>query len=329
MPSPARVNDPPSIVVSGCRPGQAVTVRARMRDGLGRHWESHAAFEADTGGVVDVTTQRPVAGTYEDADPRGLLWSMRLGEGQPTGLLTSAAPLETEFVVEMGTTPVATARVTRYFAAPDVSRTDVRDHGLVATFFRPAGTMPRPAIIVVPGSGGGVPETSAALLASHGFARPGAGLLPRRAPSRVARRDPAGVLRKGDPLAARSGGRRRPTARRDGRVARGRAGAAAGCHVSRVQGGRGLCTQRHRARGHLGRRPPGGPPEAGMDVPRRTGAVLVVAQCRSDGTHAGDVRTAAAHADLPACDAGPRRGRGRGDPRRAYQRAGVVDLGAG
>jgi dienelactone hydrolase len=170
MPSPARVDDPPSIVVSGCRPGQAVTVRARMRDGLRRHWESHAAFEADTGGVVDVTRQRPVAGTYEDADPRGLLWSMRLGEGQPTGLLTSAAPLETEFAVETGTTPVATARVTRYFAAPDVSRTDVRDHGLVATFFRPAGTMPRPAIIVVPGSGGGVPETSAALLASHGFA---------------------------------------------------------------------------------------------------------------------------------------------------------------
>lgn len=169
-PSPARVDDPPHIVVSGCRPGQAVTVRARMRDGLGRHWESHAAFEVDRGGVVDVTTQRPVTGTYEDADPRGLLWSMTLVDGQSAGLSTSAAPLETEVVVETGTTPVATARVTRYFAAPEVSRTDVRDNGLVATFFRPAGAAPRPAIIVVPGSGGGVPEPSAALLASHGFA---------------------------------------------------------------------------------------------------------------------------------------------------------------
>ena len=169
-PSPARVDDPPSIVISSCRPGQTVTVRARMQDGLGRKWESQAAFVADGKGTVDVARQRPISGTYADADARGLLWSMSMVEGQATGLLTSAAPMETEFVVETGTTPAATTRVTRYFAAPDVSRTAVRDRGLVATFFRPAGTMPRPAIIVVPGSGGGVPETSAALLASHGFA---------------------------------------------------------------------------------------------------------------------------------------------------------------
>lgn len=169
-PSPACVDDAPSITVSGCEPGQTVTVRASMQDGLGRKWASHAAFVADGKGTVDVARQRPVSGTYADADPRGLLWSMSLVDAQSTGLLTSAAPLETEFAVETGAKTVATTRVTRYFAMPGVRKTDVRDRGLVATFFLPPGATPRPAVIVVPGSGGGVPEPSAALLASHGIA---------------------------------------------------------------------------------------------------------------------------------------------------------------
>jgi dienelactone hydrolase len=168
-PSPARVDDPLTIVASGWRPGQTVTVRARMRDGDGRRWESHAAFEAGSSGAFDLALQRPIAGTYHGADPRGLLWSMQLVEGRPGGGWTNAAPLETEFTAEPGTARPAAAQVSRYFAATGVSRTPVRDKGLVATLFRPAGTTPRPAVVVVPGSGGGVPEAAAALFASHGF----------------------------------------------------------------------------------------------------------------------------------------------------------------
>jgi dienelactone hydrolase len=168
-PSPARVDDPLTIVASGCRPGQTVTVRAWMRDGAGRRWESHAEFAAGPAGTVDLAVQPPIAGTYHDADPRGLLWSMELSEGQPGGGWTNAAPLETEFTAESRTTRSAAARVSRYFAVPGVFRTPVRDKGLVATLYRPAGTAPRPAVVVVPGSGGGVPEAAAALIASHGF----------------------------------------------------------------------------------------------------------------------------------------------------------------
>jgi dienelactone hydrolase len=132
-PSPARVDDPLTIVVAGARPGQTVTVRARMRDGLGRRWESHATFAADERGEIHVARQRPLAGTYEDPDPRGLLWSMRLAEGQAAGLLTSAAPLETEVVAESAQMSPATARVRRHFATPAVTRTEVRDNGLVAS----------------------------------------------------------------------------------------------------------------------------------------------------------------------------------------------------
>ena len=168
-PSPALVDDPVNIVVSGCRPGESITVRARMRDGLDRLWESHAVFEAGPAGTIDVAKQRPTAGGYDTVDGRGLLWSMRLVEGQPGGGWTDASALVTEFSAESGTSRPASVRVNRLFTRPGVSRTEIREDGLVATLFRPAGSGARPAILVVPGSGGGVPEGSAALLASHGF----------------------------------------------------------------------------------------------------------------------------------------------------------------
>jgi dienelactone hydrolase len=169
-PSPALVDEPLSVVVSGCRAGEPVTVRARMRDGLDRQWESHATFQAGTDGTVDVATARPLSGTYEDADARGLLWSMRLREEQAAGGWTTSAALDTEIIAESGAERQASQRISRLFAGVNVTRTEVREDGLVATFFEPIRAEPRPAVIVVPGSGGGVPETSAALLASHGFA---------------------------------------------------------------------------------------------------------------------------------------------------------------
>ena len=169
VPSPVLVDGLLNVAVTGCRPGQRVTVRARMRDALDRPWESEAVFAAGPDGAVDVAKARPVGGSYDTADARGLLWSMRLLDDEGGGPWANVSPLETEFAAEAAGEPAAAARVTRLFAGPGVTRTEVRDDGLVATLFRPAGRGPRPAIIVVPGSGGGVPEGNAALLASHGF----------------------------------------------------------------------------------------------------------------------------------------------------------------
>ena len=51
-PSAALVDELPAVVVSGCAPGRPVAVRAGMRDGLGRRWESRAEYEADGDGIV-------------------------------------------------------------------------------------------------------------------------------------------------------------------------------------------------------------------------------------------------------------------------------------
>ncbi len=171
-PSPALIDEPVTIRLTDGLPGQAVTIHARMRDAFGgRLWESHAAFEADPSGVIDLSTRAPLHGTYQGVDPRGLFWSMALTTPDEPALPWSGAlPLDTELVAEADGTVVGEARLTRLFTSPDVTKTPVRDNGLVATFFEPAGPGPHACVIVLGGSGGGLPEGSAALLASHGFA---------------------------------------------------------------------------------------------------------------------------------------------------------------
>jgi dienelactone hydrolase len=53
-----------------------------------------------------------------------------------------------------------------------VTRTEVRDQGMIGAFYQPAGPGPHPAILLLGGSGGGLAGTDVrgALLASHGYA---------------------------------------------------------------------------------------------------------------------------------------------------------------
>jgi dienelactone hydrolase len=166
------VDEPVSIRANGCPPGGQVTVRARLTDDAGRVWESWAAFEADAAGSVDVASQRPLDGTYHDPDPIGLLWSLTLapGEEQRWSVGRTAAPMQITLTAEAAGAVSEAVQVERRVAAPAVTQVRVRDDGLVATFFQPGGAGPFPAVLVLGGSGGGLPERNAALLASRGIA---------------------------------------------------------------------------------------------------------------------------------------------------------------
>jgi dienelactone hydrolase len=170
-PTDALVDALVTIRLDGFPAGQPVTVRAQMAQYLGYTWEFRATFRADAQGRVDVSTQRPVDGTYEQPDPMGLFWSMAPPAGaEVRGISpTSVNPLQVQFTAEVNGAVVASAQVERRLMAPQVSRTEVRDEGLVATLFRPPGAGQCPTVIVVGGSGGGLWEAPAALLASHGF----------------------------------------------------------------------------------------------------------------------------------------------------------------
>ena len=151
-PSEVRFDEPVNIRESGCAPNQTVTVRSRMGEG----WTAHATFQADAAGIVDLASQKPGAGTYHDADPMGLIWSMtapNMGEVQLSQLWgTSLDPVIVSFTVEIDGREAAHADLKRYFVAPGVTRAVVRDSGLFGTFFLPAGPGPHPAVILVSGA---------------------------------------------------------------------------------------------------------------------------------------------------------------------------------
>lgn len=172
-----------SIGVRGAVPGSLVTVRAvTARDG--GDWAAQATFLADRDGAVDLGTQAPVSGDYRVADSMGLFWSQR----REPGTTGSAEPADVERPIstvltawsEPGTghldVPGAGApsardavEVVQWLRGDGITRTEIRDDGLVGTLFRPAHEGPHPTVIVLNGSGGGINEARAAQYASRGM----------------------------------------------------------------------------------------------------------------------------------------------------------------
>ena len=151
-------------------PRTEVTLHASMREPSGRRWGSHATFRTDESGCVDLRRQAPVAGSYQTADPMGLVWSMtpRAGSGPKDGRILPPATLT--LTAESRGETVAGTEVERLRLAPEVRRTVIRDRGLVGTLFAPVDGGPHPGVVLIGGSEGGLHELDAALLAARGFA---------------------------------------------------------------------------------------------------------------------------------------------------------------
>ena len=163
---------------------------ATTQDDDKRVWNSHAAFSADSSGVVDITSQEPLCGTYRGISPMGLFWSMNLEDAKETGRATfvkknvSANHVSLEIrasdVKSVGRV-VASAHFDRNYLAPGTQTLDLQVPGesptneahTVGRLFLPPGAKAgdrRAVVIVLSGSGGGYDLDKAALLARHGFA---------------------------------------------------------------------------------------------------------------------------------------------------------------
>lgn len=166
------LDEPVAIRVTGCAPGEVVRISATVDDSRRGRWRSWAVFEADPAGAVDLARARPREGSYATADPLGLFWSLAMDPAAPGAVSfgTPAEPVVVQLGVEVNGLAVARGEVRRLLMGPGVQRIAVHDAGLVGAFFRPAGTVERPGVLVIGGSDGGLSENLAALLASHGFA---------------------------------------------------------------------------------------------------------------------------------------------------------------
>ena len=170
-PKDGLTDEPVAVRLTGLPANRQVTLIAAMRDHQGRKWQSRATFLSNPGGTIDLATERPISGTYKEADTNGLTWSMvpepELSERSPFDL-SRTTPLLIELTCEIDGQSAARVELTRRLIGHGITRTEVRDNGLVATLFHKPFE-PRPAIIYLGGSGGGLSEGDPALLASRGF----------------------------------------------------------------------------------------------------------------------------------------------------------------
>lgn len=171
-PADGLIDEPRRIVVSGLQPDELVAVSAHTLRAGGVTWMSQATFMADADGTVDLSRDAPVGGDYAESSPMGLLWSQQPVDSNSQELFADDVmqPLLTTLTAEPADGVRAQAALSQSFAAAGVTRREIRENGLVGTLFLPAGSGPHPAVVVLNGSGGGINEPRAALLASRGYA---------------------------------------------------------------------------------------------------------------------------------------------------------------
>jgi dienelactone hydrolase len=143
------------VTLDGLKPGQDVTIRVDGNRGV---WHSHATIRADDRGRVEVP------------DPMKLIWSAT-GERPATPVPAPPTGQPWIFTAEADGRVIASGTILRRPFADNVRVAPVRERGLVGTAYFPPGAERNAAVIVLPGSGGGIPGPGAHAggLASHGY----------------------------------------------------------------------------------------------------------------------------------------------------------------
>ncbi|EMP39600.1 Acyl-coenzyme A thioesterase 3 [Chelonia mydas] len=175
LPSPKCLfDDPIQIKVEGLSPLQEVTLRASLTDENGELFQSFAYYRAESNGELDLTCSSALGGSYSGVEPMGLLWSLE--SKTPFKRLAKKNVLTPFYVhVEVFEGHDITSQLLgkcineRKFLGEGVERIPVREGRLRATLFLPPGSGSFPGLIDLYGSGGGLVEYRASLLASRGF----------------------------------------------------------------------------------------------------------------------------------------------------------------
>ena len=184
-PASGSIDAPFHVVVSHVLPGSRVRVTARRPDVHGRYWTGVGEYLADADGRIDLDDAPSLGGSYEGVSAHGL-WCAALPVA-PEDLKAYVADLPQH--PELGTAPeldvkavykveltasiegktIATATAERsYRAGPAVEEVSTAS-GVRGLYFPASADAPRGVpVVVVAGSGGGLPKAQAALLAAAG-----------------------------------------------------------------------------------------------------------------------------------------------------------------
>ncbi len=169
-----RIDQPVKIMLNELPPKSQVTLNLHTIDTRGMAWSSMAVFEAQENGVVDVSTQAPLRGTYSGVDSMGLIWSMRPKQNGPVTsfyIPDLEKPMEFTLSALSKGKCIAEKKIIRKLWSPSIEKYDINEPDVKGCCFVPAGNTRLPAVLLCAGSGGGIASQlpTAALLASHGY----------------------------------------------------------------------------------------------------------------------------------------------------------------
>jgi hypothetical protein len=131
-----------------------VNVQLSSTDAHGVPWQASAAYRADAGGDVDLSTAAAISGSYHGISGMGLIWSMRALKPDPAGAyFWGDTPLAFTLAVSAHGTRVASASFQRKFSAGAIAETmeSLTADGFVGEFWHPANTAARRPRIAVLG----------------------------------------------------------------------------------------------------------------------------------------------------------------------------------
>jgi len=161
------------ISVCNLKANEKIILELSSNDKDNNIWKSKALFQADNEGIVNVTKQAPLSGSYSGIDPMGLFWSMKPTSSDPSKntllSLFTLNILNINLSVFSDDKLLTQKTIHRLPVAPNVEKKEIRKDGIVGTLFYQKNIKKNPGVILIPGSGGIIPEHIAQLVASHGY----------------------------------------------------------------------------------------------------------------------------------------------------------------
>ena len=181
-PERALIDEPVVMTLRRLLPGQKVTLAAKLTERK-MTFISHAHYEADPHGEVNVTKMASTWGTYTGVEPMGLFWSMVQAPGQRKGLRLVKQDVTTPYEINLfvydshidpfintdNVSVLSKKTVFRSYLKEGVRRVPVRAGRVRGALFLPPGEGRFPGVIDLYGTGGGLKDHRAALLASYGY----------------------------------------------------------------------------------------------------------------------------------------------------------------
>ncbi|KAM9294030.1 acyl-coenzyme A thioesterase 1-like [Gastrophryne carolinensis] len=165
-------DEPLRLCASGLAPGQQVALRTELSDERGELFSSLALYRAGSGGELDLRRSPALeGGTFSGLEPDGPLWALQADKPFRRLLKRDVrSPFQLRFSLLQQGALLAHSVQERLFLGDGVLRLPLREGNVRATLFLPPGPGPFPGVIEIQGTGGGLLEYKASLLACKGFA---------------------------------------------------------------------------------------------------------------------------------------------------------------